>query len=250
MGLEGKKVLVTRIRNQGWELRTLLENSGAQVISIPTIEIGPPETWNPADRAIAGLADFDWIIFTSANAVDAFLQRSGTIAHTKIAAVGSQTARRLQEQDLKAHLVPEDFRAEGLLETFPEDLRGVRILLPRAQSGNELLPETLQDRGAEVDVVPVYRNHIPATGGGELLALLEAGSLDCITLTSGSTARNLVRMLDAPDPLRLLFQPAIAVIGPATRDTAIMLGLHVDIVSPTATMPALVNAIDQHFTTS
>ena len=250
MGLDGKTVIVTRSPAQSVEFRNLLEALGAEVISIPTLAIGPPETWKPADRAIEGLADFDWIIFASTNAVDGFLDRFGRLPQAKIAAVGTQTARRLQERHLKAHLVPEDFRGEGLLKSFPEDLTGIRILLPRAQSGNDLLPDTLRERGARVDIIPVYRNEIPGAGGEELRVLLAAGTIDCITLTSGSTARNLILMLEVPHPVELLSEPAIAVIGPVTRKAVIALGLHVDIEPSTATIPALVNAIDQHFKTS
>jgi uroporphyrinogen III methyltransferase/synthase len=250
MGLEGKSILVTRSPDQSLELGSLLEDLGAEIISIPTIAIGPPETWLPADSSIQGLADYEWVIFTSANAVDAFLDRAGTMPDLKIAAVGSQTARRLQERDIGVDLVPEDFRAEGLIKSFPENLRGLEILLPRAESGSDLLPDTLRKRGAKVDVVSVYRNQLPTTGGGELRALLEAGSIDCITLTSGSTVRNLIQMLDVPNPLNLLSAPAIAVIGPVTRETAITAGLQVNIEPSTATVAALVNAIDEHFKTS
>ncbi len=250
MGLNGITVLVTRSPAQSLELRSLLKDLGAEVIAIPTIVIGPPESWALADASIKRLADFDWIIFTSANAVDAFLDRAGSIARAQIAVVGSETARRLQERGIEVHLVPRDFRAEGLIKSFPEDLSGKEILLPRAQSGNDLLPDTLQERGAHLDVAPVYRNEMPRTGGGELRALLEAGTIDCITLTSGSTARNLIQMLDVVDPLELLSDPAIAVIGPVTRDAATTLGLHVDIEPSTATIPALVDAIHEHFKTS
>ena len=168
MALEGKTVLVTRSPDQSRELRRLLEDAGARVISIPTITIGPPEDWAPADDAIARLADFEWIIFASANAVDAFLARAGTLPGVPIAAVGSQTAQRLRDRDLKVELVPEDFRAEGLLRNFPDDLTDVEILLPRAQAGNDVLPDTLKERGARVDVVAVYQNQLPSTGGEDL----------------------------------------------------------------------------------
>ena len=250
MGLEGKTVLVTRAPAQSQELRMLLGDHGAKAITIPTITIGPPETWDPADASIKHLADFDWIIFTSANAVDAFLDRAGTMPASKIAAVGSQTARRLQEREIEVHLVPEDFRAEGLIKSFPDDLSGLEILLPRAQSGNNLLPDILQERGAQVEIVPVYSNEIPSTGGDALRALLETGSIDCVTVTSGSTVRNLIQMLDVQNPLEWLSKPAIAVIGPVTRDTAIALGLRVDIEPTTASIPALVDAICEHYKTS
>ncbi len=252
MGLEGKTVLVTRSLSQSRELGSLLEGLGAKVVSIPTIAIGPPETWDPVDYAIKRIADFDWIIFTSANSVDAFLDRAGSLSGSsglKVAAVGSQTARRLEERELKADLVPEDFRAEGLIKHFPEDLTRTRILLPRAETGTDLLPDTLTGRGAQVDVVAVYRNEMPTTGGDELRALLAAGTIDCITLTSGSTAKNLVRMLATSDNVISLEGPAVAVIGPVTRQAVLQLGLHVDIEPEMATIPALVDAIQHYFET-
>ena len=250
MGLEGKTVLVTRSLSQSRELIALLEGLGAAVISIPTIAIGPPETWESADEAIRRIADFDWIIFTSANSVDAFLDRAGSLSGRssglKLAAVGSQTARRIEERELKPDFVPEDFRAEGLIKDFPEDLTGARILLPRAETGNDLLPDTLTDRGARVDVVAVYRNEMPTTGDDALRSVLAAGTVDCISLTSGSTAKNLIRMLSTSDTVITLEKPAIAVIGPVTRRAVLELGLHVDIEPEVATIPALVDAI-QHY---
>ena len=122
-------------------------------------------------------------------------------------------------------------------------------MLPRAETGNELLPDTLTDRGARVDIVAVYRNEMPTTGGDELRALVRAGTVDCISLTSGSTAKNLVRMLSTSDTVISLEKPAIAVIGPVTRRAVLKLGLHVDIEPEVATIPALVDAIQHYFET-
>jgi uroporphyrinogen III methyltransferase/synthase len=250
MGLEGISVLVTRALEQTGELRRLLESEGASVHVIPTIAIAEPKSWDEVDAAIGRLSQYQWIVFASANAVDRLIGRRPDALKDfkgRLAAVGSQTARRLEERRVRADLVPAEFSAEGLLRAFPHDLQGVRILLPRGEAGNDVLPQGLASRGARLDVVTVYRNEIPESGGSELRALLDTGGIDCITLTSGSSLRNLIRMLDVPHPLKLLTGPAIAVIGPSTRDTARRMGLHVDIEPATSTIPALVNAIRRYF---
>lgn len=250
MALEGKTVLVTRALGQSGELENLLRQVGANVSVIPTIEILEPRSWEPVDSAIHQLQHYDFIVFTSTNAVDYFLSRSAAEMERfrgQVAAVGLQTARRLESRGVKADLVPQDFSAQGLLDTFPQDLAGVRILIPHAETANKVLPSELGDRGASVDAIVVYRNALPRTGGVQLRALLEAHAIDCISLTSGSTVRNLIRMLGGSDVLGLLKYPAIAVIGPATRQTALDLGVNVDIEPVSASVPELVEAICRYF---
>ena len=187
-GLRGRTILTTRASGQGEELRQGLEALGAKVVHIPTIEFTPPESWSRVDDAIRGLADYDWIVFTSANAVDALMDRARNLPRVRIAAAGPQTARRLEERGFEVELIPDRFRAEGLLEQFPADLKGVRFLLPRAEVADETLPETLRSRGAAVDIVVVYRTRMPNDGREELRRLLGEGTIDCVTLTSGSSA--------------------------------------------------------------
>jgi uroporphyrinogen III methyltransferase/synthase len=256
--LEGWTILSTRARHQGRSLQTGLEALGARVIHIPTIEIVEPENWKTVDEVIGRLSDYDWLLLTSANAVDAFLDRVAGVGNVagvpdvKVAVVGPQTARRFRERGRNADLIPDSFRADGLLAALPADLSGVRIVLPRAQVADRALPNSLRARGASVDVVTVYRTQLPKEGRFELKGLLRAEAIDCITLTSGSTVQNLMDMLDTPDAdpadtLELLASPAIAVIGPVTARAARECGLKVDIEAESSTIPALVEAIQKYY---
>jgi len=238
MPLSGKTVLITRAASQSAELRSRLEDLHARVIECPTIHIVPPTSWKPVDDAIRRLSTYNWLLFTSANAVEQFMDRMGDRRPSvPIAVVGSATGKKLSEWELKPTLVPKDFRAEGLLEAFAENLVGTRILFPRAEVARELLPEELRRRGAVVDVVTVYRT-IKAWSGdiGEILA---TERVDCIVFTSPSTI---------PEDLHTLpTGTALAVIGPVTREAAELLGLKADIVPVESTVPGLVEAIRKYF---
>ncbi|HYR42070.1 MAG TPA: uroporphyrinogen-III synthase [Terriglobia bacterium] len=238
MELSGKTVLITRAASQSAELRSRLEDLGARVIECPTIQIVPPKTWKLVDDGIRRLNTYQWLLFTSANAVEQFMDRMGDRRPAiPIAVVGSATAAKLADWGLKPSLVPEEFRAEGLLAAFPENLVGTRILFPRAEVARELLPEELRRRGATLDIVTVYRTVKAFAGSiGEILA---SERVDCIVFTSPSTI---------PDDLHLLpTGTALAVIGPVTREAAQLLGLKPDIVPVESTVPGLVEAIRSHF---
>ncbi len=238
MELTGKTILITRAASQSLELRTRLENLGAGVIECPTIQIVKPKTWKPVDEAIGQFDTYEWLLFTSANAVEQFMQRMrGKRCTLPIAVVGSATAAKLAEWDLKPSLVPHEFRAEGLLKAFPEKMAGVRILFPRAEVARELLPEELRRRGATVDVVIVYRT--VRAERGSIREILQAEKVDCIVFTSPSTI---------PDDLAPLPQEiAVALIGPVTREAAQLLGFQATIVPVKSTIPDLVEAIRTYF---
>jgi uroporphyrinogen III methyltransferase/synthase len=238
MALSGKTVIITRAASQSAELRSGLEDLGARVIECPTIHIVPPTSWKPVDDAIRRLNTYNWLLFTSANAVEQFMDRMGSRRPAMpIAVVGAATGKKLGEWGLKPSLVPSDFRAEGLLKAFPENLVGTRILFPRAEVAREILPEELRRRGATIDVVTVYRTVKALVGNiGEIL---ETERVDCIVFTSASTI---------PEDLHMLpTGTALAVIGPVTREAALLMGLKPDIVPAESTVPALVQAIQQHF---
>jgi uroporphyrinogen III methyltransferase / synthase len=238
MELTGKTVLITRAAAQSAELRSRLEDLGARVIECPTIHIVPPKTWKPVDEAIRRLNTYQWLLFTSANAVEQFMDRMGDRRPAiPIAVVGSATAAKLGEWGLKASLVPAEFRAEGLLAAFPDNLVGTRILFPRAEVAREVLPEELRRRGATVDIVTVYSTVRAFPGGvGEIL---QSERVDCIVFTSPSTI---------PDDLHALpTGTALAVIGPVTREAAQLLGFKPDIIPVESTVPGLVEAIRRHF---
>ena len=238
MALTGKTILVTRAASQSADLRSRLEDLGARVIECPTIQIVPPKSWKPVDDAIRRLQTYDWLLFTSSNAVGQFMDRmGGRRPQIPIAVVGSATAAKLTEWDLKPSLIPKQFRAEGLLDAFPENLVGVRILFPRAEVARELLPDELRRRGATVDIVTVYQT-IKAFAGS-IGDILESERVDCIVFTSPSTI---------PENLHTLpTDTALAVIGPVTEEAAQLLGLKPDITPIQSTIPALVDAIAHYF---
>ena len=218
---------------------------GARVIECPTIQIVDPDDWTPVDDAIRRLNSYQWLLFTSATAVEPFIKRldlSGDQVHIPIAVVGTATARRLKDWHLEPSLVPSDFRAEGLLAAFPSDLSGTAILFPRAETARELLPDELRRRGSRVDVVTVYR-----TVKAEAIREIVAGEpIDCAIFTSPSTIRYLAEELDAPLS-EVLKGAAIAAIGPVTRDAAEALGLHVSIVPQQSTIEDLVSSVASYF---
>jgi uroporphyrinogen III methyltransferase / synthase len=250
--LFGRRVVVTRARAQAGELSGQLERLGAEVLEFPTIEVRPPEDFGPLDDAVRELDSFSWLIFTSVNGVDAFVER---LAHhgldlraiprgARIAAIGPATAQRVMEVGLRVDVVPEEFRAEALIESVTgESLAGMRVLIPRARVAREILPDKLREAGAEVVVPPAYES-VPSSGGEEKLAEeLEAGGIDCVTFTASSTVENLVRAFGAREAARLLSGTRVACIGPITADTARGHGLRVDAEAREYTIPGLVEAV-------
>lgn len=250
MALLGKTILITRAAAQSGDLRKGLESLGAHVLECPSIEIVPVDDWAEVDRAIASLNAYQWLIFTSTNAVEHFMQRvrgKRVEFTTPVATVGTSTARKLQDWNLTASRVPETFRAEGLLEMFPADLQGVRILLPRAETARELLPEELRRRGATVDVVTVYRTVKSEAGLADLRITLTSQTIDAIAFTSPSAIRSISETLG--DELATLVSPIpIAVIGPIAREAVESVGLKARIKPGKATVQDLIEAIDRYFT--
>ena len=206
--LDGQRVVVTRAAHQSLSFVQSLESLGAIVLHFPVIAIAPPADWAPVDAAIADLARYQWLIFTSANAVEAFFARAGHVPFKgRIAAVGPATARALDHHGHGPTLTPADHIAEGLIALFAQEaLGGVRILLPRAASARDVLPDALRAQGARVDVVDVYRNTLPAKSSVWPVAF------DWITFTSASTVKNLLALV----PRASVEGAKLASIGPET----------------------------------
>jgi uroporphyrinogen III methyltransferase/synthase len=255
--LLGRRVVVTRPRAQAGPLAERLEEEGAEVILFPTIALVPPPDPGALDAAVARAREYDWIVFTSANGVEAFFARLAaargdvrTLAGARVAAIGPETAAALEERLVRPAVAPADHRAEGLLEALPADLvRGRRILLPRAAGARAILPDTLRARGAVVDEVIAYRAVPPPDADvAGLRAELEAGRIDVLTFTSSSTVDNFVTLVGADTLSRVVRdgRPAIACIGPVTADTARAHGLRVDVVPPAYTTTALAAALVEH----
>jgi len=249
--LFGRRVVVTRARAQAGELSVELEKLGAEVREFPTIEIRPPQDFGPLDGAIQQLDSFDWIVFTSVNGVDAFLERlrhhrldlRAVPRHAKVAAIGPATAERVREAGLSVDVVPEEYRAEALTEALDTgSLAGSRVLIPRAKVAREILPEKLREAGAEVVVPPAYETVPISTGADELAKLLETGGIDCVTFTASSTVENFVQAF-GEEAARLLSNTQIACIGPITADTARKYDIRVDAEAAEYTIPGLVEAV-------
>jgi uroporphyrinogen III methyltransferase/synthase len=243
--LFGKKIVVTRAIEQAGALATRLSALGANVLELPSIEIRPPQDTAPLDRAIARLDWYDWLIFTSANAVRHFVTRLDSshydLRHlrARICAIGPATRAAIEALHLKVDLMPKEYVAESLVEAFKEvDLHGRRVLLPRAAVARDIVPEALTARGAHVDVVEAYRTVAPENLRATVQNVL-AQRPDCITFTSSSTVRNLVEAAGA-EALRGI---AAASIGPVTSETARELGLDVTTQAAPYTVEGLVQAV-------
>lgn len=237
--LFGRRVVVTRAREQASDLVAALAGLGAEVVELPAIHIGESADGGEALRAAAdGLAKgtYDWVVFTSVNAVQRFvplLRDARSFGRTGIAAIGPGTAGALAAASLVADLLPERFVAESLLAAFPAGPG--RVLLPRAAVARDVLPDGLRAAGWEVDVVEAYRT---TRAEPTPAALAAAAGADAITFTSSSTVTN---YLEVAGPGRV--PPLVACIGPVTADTARAAGLTVDVVAETHTIPGLVAAL-------
>jgi len=253
--LFGKRVLITRAVQQTDSLTQLLRDEGAQPVLAPTIRLEPPVDLGPLRDAATHLDCYDWILFTSSNTVDAVfteINRAGldarAMADAKVCAIGSKTHDALARYGVRADLVPEDARAEGIVEALrPKLTERTRILLPRAEVGREVLPESLRTAGAEVDVVAAYRTLPPEPRDIERIrSLVDPGEVDAALFTSSSTVQNLVDVLGEEAGERLAAIDLFS-IGPVTTRAAETLGLKVKATSPEQTIESLVATLRTYY---
>jgi uroporphyrinogen III methyltransferase/synthase len=259
--LAGRAVMITRARAQAAEFASALEAYGARVVSCPTIEIAPPESYAELDAAIDNLFGYDWLVFTSANAVVYFMRRleasgkdASELDELRVCAVGDATAERLADERVHVDLVPQKFQAEGVfaaLENYlggRERLAGLNFLLPRAAAARDFLPRALEVAGARADCVTAYRTVRPeTTDRARVEALLVGGGVDCVTFTSSSTVKNFAQLFDTRDLRPLLSGARVACIGEVTAQTAAEYGLRTDILPAEATAPALARAVADYY---
>jgi uroporphyrinogen III methyltransferase/synthase len=253
--LFGKKIVVTRSREQASDLSERLRKLGAQPIEFPAIEILPPESYADLDHCAGRLGEYDWIIFTSANGVRFFLARlaelGGDIRDLKgprIAAIGPKTAEELAFLKVRVSFVPREYRAEAVFEGLRrEDLRGKRILIPRAKMARDVLPAELAKAGARVDVVEAYRTVRPESAAERVRELLEQGQVAAVTFTSSSTVANFVELLGMENASKLMKGTVAASIGPVTAETARSMGIESGVIPGDYTIPALVDALVAYF---
>jgi len=259
--LTGKTVLVTRSTNQSGQFTARLQRDGATVVEMPALEIVPPSNWNALDDALARLADFDWLLLTSANGVDYFFERLATqirdlraLADIKIAVVGDKTAQKLEQRGLKPDFVPPAFVADSLAAHFPGSLSGASILFPRVESGGrDLLVKDFVSRGAVVTEVAAYQSRCPATIDPAALAALQARTVDVITFASAKTVKHFCQLLEQSQPDNAwqswLEGVCLASIGPQTTKACGSLLGRVDVEAQEYTLEGLVQAIAQWLAT-
>lgn len=223
MGLQGKTILVTRSTGQSSDFCDRLQGHGAIPLSTPALEIVPPSSWHAVDGAIAQLKQVDWLILTSSNGVEFFLDRLlalgqdlRSLAHLKIAVVGKKTAHVLKQRGLTPDFIPPDFIADSLVERFPESVEGKTLLFPRVETGGrDVLVRQFREAGAKVLEVPAYESRCPEQLDPQALAALRQGRVDVVTFASSKTVRNFAQLVERVGDISLE-GVAIASIGPQT----------------------------------
>ncbi|MBA4371539.1 MAG: uroporphyrinogen-III C-methyltransferase [Thermodesulfovibrio sp.] len=274
----GQRILVTREHMEGFDV---LEDLGAEVVQFSTVDIVPPETWTDIDAALDRIQTYDWMIFTSANGVKYFFSRMiereldiRELRGIRLCAIGPKTAHAMQQFGLRVDLVPEEFRAEGLIEAIvkmkgrgeeeghgsggkgqdpflaacslqldpAKPLQGMRFLLPRAEKARDIFPDKVRELGGIIDLPVAYRGVKPDYHGKRLRRFLQEGRVTVVTFTSAATFHNFCEIMGR-DADELLKRVAIAVIGPVTARAVEKAGLKVSIMPEEATVEAMVNSI-------
>ncbi len=252
--LFGMRIVVTRARKQASSFVKLLEAEGAQAIEIPMIEIVPPQNHKELDRAIDNLSRYNWIIFTSVNGVEFFFKRLKKrkmdikkLKGIKLATIGEKTAKAVEDYGLTVDIIPNDFRAEGLIESFNnKNIKGKKILIPRARDAREILPLELENMGAEVHVIIAYETKKPDIDKIEdIKEMLYEGTIDVITFTSSSTVRHFFSIVGKEK--ELFSKSTIACIGPITAKPLREIGVEPDVICNKYTIEELTREIIDYF---
>jgi uroporphyrinogen-III synthase len=252
--LAGIRVLVGRAQHQASKLSEALRSLGAGVIEIPFIEIRPPQSYKPIDTALKHAAEYDWLILTSVNGVEAVAARLkhlkiplAQLTNMQIAAIGPATRNAVERLGLSVSVVPPKYIAESVVESLRRNVSGKRILLARAKVARDVIPRELRSLSATIDVVEVYETVLPPASKERLQALMKNQKLrpHVVTFTSSSTVRNFVSLLGSPErlPQKVLDGIQLASIGPITSATLREFGLPVHIEASEYTIPGLVHAI-------
>jgi uroporphyrinogen III methyltransferase / synthase len=244
--LQGRTIVVTRPDSDGDPLAEGLRRAGATVICAPAIRLIPPRSWKPLDRALKDLGGFDALVFTSANAVDAFFDRAELLGvrparPERLFCIGPATLKALKTQGWKAATLPGESRAEGLTKLF-KDVRGWRVLIPRAARAREVLPKFLRKAGAVVVVAPAYRT-VADRDGLRRLKGLAATPVDAVAFTSASTVDQTAQALGRAGMRRLFARARAASIGPITTRALGRRGVLSPIQAPQASAAALCRAL-------
>ena len=258
--LFGKRIVVTRAREQASDFLVRLNELGAACIEFPTIEVVPPTSWDALDRAIVRLERYQWVLFTSVNGVKFFFERLNTLGmdvremkDLKVGAIGPKTAQALKQNRINPDLVPHEYRAEAIVTGMKkEEVKGARILLPRATKARDVLPIELVNMGAIVDEVPAYQTLKPTQDTAHVREMLEQEKIHMVTFTSSSTVSNFIEMFQAErgQLQKWMEKVAVACIGPITAQTAKDKGLSVSLIPPEYTIESLTSAMVHFFESS
>lgn len=252
--LSRKTILVTRSAGQSGQFTKLLQQQGADVVEMPTLEITPPSSWQDLDDAIARLNEFDWLIFTSGNAVEYFFERLASqlqdvkgLSVIKIAVVGEKTAFVLKQRGLQADFIPPAFVADSIVANFPEPVSGKKLLFPRVETGGrEVLIKEFSDQGAKVTEVAAYQSGCPVTIDPAALAALQNRQVDMITFASSKTVKYFCHLVETSlgDAWQAYLENVgIASIGPQTSKTCHFLLGRVDVEAEEYTLEGLTQAV-------
>jgi uroporphyrinogen-III synthase len=248
--LSGVRILVGRARHQAGALSGELRKLGATVLEIPFIEIRKPHSFKPLDSALKNLAEYDWLILTSANGVEAMWERMArlrlrkNLKRPKIAAIGPATKKAIEQRGVKVDIVPKEYVAESVVRSLRRGVKGKRVLLVRAKVARDVIPRELRRAGAQVHVVEAYETVVPQSSRKRLQSALKNPRRcpQVVTFTSSSTVRNFMALL-SPRQSAGLDGIRLASIGPVTSSTLRELSLRVDIEAKEFTIPGLVEAI-------
>jgi uroporphyrinogen-III synthase len=253
MSLQGKRIIVSRAKEQAGSLSQLLEAQGAEVVEIPFIEIRPAQSYEALDKAIENLLNYDWLILTSVNGVKALFSRlekqgksEADLLHLKVVAIGPATRKAIEKHGIPVDVMPEEYVAEAVVEELRGQVKGERVLLVRAKVARDVIPNALRELGARVHVMEAYETVVPESSRTAILeALRSAKRPFAITFTSSSTVKNFVELIGA-DNLKseLLNGVRLASIGPVTSATLREFDLPVDIEAKEYTVSGLAEAID------
>jgi uroporphyrinogen-III synthase len=255
--LSGVRILVGRARHQAGKLSDSLATLGADVVEIPFIEIRQPRSYKPLDSALEHISQYEWLILTSVNGVEALSRRLKAlgiapkqISHLRVAAIGPATREAVEDFGLTVSVVPEKYVAESVVQSLAGQVEGKRVLLARAKVARDVIPRELKKMGASVDVVEAYRTVVPEASRSRLTSIMRAaeGRPQVVIFTSSSTVRNFVRLMgEHPHSTPAIFDGIqFASIGPITSTTLRDFGLPVDIEASEYTVEGLTRAIVEH----
>jgi uroporphyrinogen-III synthase len=250
--LEGVRILVGRARRQASVLSAELKALGADVIEIPFIEIHPPRSYEPLDSSLKQISQYQWLILTSVNGVEALATRMndlkiqpGALSHLRIVTIGPSTRSATEKMGLKVSIVPPKYVAESVVSSLQGKVEGQRVLLVRAAAARDVIPRELRTMGACVDVVEAYETVVPDSSGKKLQSLMgdPKRKPQVVTFTSSSTVRNFVELLGGRERLPGMGGIRLASIGPITSATLREFGLPVHVEAKEYTIAGLTRAI-------